>query len=310
METRQAIRSFLLDREARNRSPETIDWYRRKLKPFAEMYEELPEEPTPIREFMRDLAGLADVTKHGYYRALQALYNFVHLEWGFPLDREVKNLEANPIRKVGAPVVRPKAMRSLSLEGLHRLLSASHDSRERKWALRDRVILGLFSDTGARLGEIASLTWPNVNDETIYVTGKTGEQEKPLSPELRLLLTSLRRWNDANFGPSDHVFLGKRGTPLTKQGVQEVVERWFKRAGFTGPRCSPHTLRHTFGRNWIAEGGDQFTLQRILGHTTMQMVQRYVDMNLKETIRQHRRFSPFRTQARMAQGSLLEEATV
>jgi hypothetical protein len=42
----------------------------------------------------------------------------------------------------------------------------------------------------------------------------------------------------------------------------------------------------------------------------MQMVQRYVDMNLKETIRQHRRFSPFRTQARMAQGSLLEEATV
>jgi len=309
METRQAIYSFLLDREASNRSPETIDWYRRKLKPFAERFPELPEEPIPIREFMRDLVG-ADVTRHGYYRALQALYNFVHQEWGFPLDREVKNPEANPIRKVGAPMVRPKAMRSLSLEGLHTLLNTSNDSRERKWALRDRVILSFMADTGVRLGELASLTWPSVTEETVYVSGKTGENEVPISPELRFLLNMLRRWNETSFGHSDHVFLGKKGTPLTKQGVQEVVERAFRRAGFTGPRCSPHTLRHTFGRNWIAEGGDQFTLKRILGHTTMQMVQRYVDMNLKETIRQHRRFSPLRTQARMAQGSLLEEATV
>ena len=44
METRQAIYSFLLDREASNRSPETIDWYRRKLKPFAERFPMVGEE--------------------------------------------------------------------------------------------------------------------------------------------------------------------------------------------------------------------------------------------------------------------------
>jgi len=308
METRQAVRSFLLDREARNLSPETVGWYRQRLDRFARRCGELPEEPGAIREFLRELTGLSDVSRHGYYRALLAMYNFVHREWGFPLPQEVKNPEANPIRKVAAPAVRTRAMRSLSLEELHRLLSASNDSRERKWALRDRVILAFMADTGARLGEVAGLAWRDVNEETVYLNGKTGEREVPISPEVKLLLGSLRRWNEANFGHSDRVFLGKKGAPLTKQGVQEAVERAFKRAGFTGPRCSPHTLRHTFGRNWVAEGGDQFTLQRILGHTTMQMVQRYVAMNLKETIQQHRRFSPLRAQARMAQGVLVEAA--
>ncbi len=91
--------------------------------------------------------------------------------------------------------------------------------------------------------------------------------------------------------------------PLTAQGIGEVVEGAFRRAGLSGPRSSPHT----FGRNWIAEGGDENTLQKIFGHKTRSTVKIYTNLNLKETIRQHSRFSPLRRQASLAQAPLWDE---
>ena len=62
----------------------------------------------------------------------------------------------------------------------------------------------------------------------------------------------------------------------------------------TGIECSPHVLRHTFARTFLANGNDVFSLQRILGHspTSLEVTRRYVhllDDDLRET---HRRASP------------------
>lgn len=304
MRTQEAIDAFLLDRRASNLSPATIYWYRKRLRPFERRYPELPETPGPIREFQASLT-CGDETQHGYFRALHALYNFIHMEYGFPLSAKRKRDEANPITKIKPPKVRQKVMRSLSLEQLHQLLNAGNGARESKWHFRDQTMVQLIADTGMRLGE-AILRWDNINQDTVYVNGKTGEREVPILPETRRLLERLRQWNEANFGESPFVFLGKKG-PLTSQGIQEAVERAFKRAGLSGPRSTPHTLRHTFGCNWNAEGGDPYTLQQIFGHTTMTMVKKYVRVNVREMVRQHQRFSPVRAQVRLAQGSLWED---
>ena len=60
------------------------------------------------------------------------------------------------------------------------------------------------------------------------------------------------------------------------------------------PRCSPHVLRHTFARTFLANGGDVFSLQRILGHSpsSLQVTRRHVDL-LDEDLRAvHREASP------------------
>jgi hypothetical protein len=59
-----------------------------------------------------------------------------------------------------------------------------------------------------------------------------------------------------------------------------------------GVRVSFHAFRHTFAKGWIPKGGDVFTLQRILGHTSMEMVLRYVNMTNTDLCRQHSRFNP------------------
>jgi integrase len=57
-------------------------------------------------------------------------------------------------------------------------------------------------------------------------------------------------------------------------------------------RLHAHLLRHTFAVNYLVNGGDVFTLQQILGHTTLDMVHQYVNLANAHGMTQHKRFSP------------------
>jgi integrase/recombinase XerD len=59
-----------------------------------------------------------------------------------------------------------------------------------------------------------------------------------------------------------------------------------------GKRCTPHTFRHTFARKYLLNGGDPFSLQQILGHSSLQTVRLYVNLWSTDIQAQHRKFSP------------------
>jgi site-specific recombinase XerD len=70
-----------------------------------------------------------------------------------------------------------------------------------------------------------------------------------------------------------------------------MLRRLKGRVGVTG-RLSPHSLRHTFARSYLLNGGDVFSLQRILGHTTLDMVKRYVALADVDLVTRHAAASP------------------
>ena len=90
----------------------------------------------------------------------------------------------------------------------------------------------------------------------------------------------------------DHVFLARDGRPLTSAAIQHALRRLGGRAGLDGVRTNPHTFRHTFAKLYLLNGGDLFSLQKILGHTTLDMVRRYVNLDTDEVKRQHAQASP------------------
>jgi len=80
--------------------------------------------------------------------------------------------------------------------------------------------------------------------------------------------------------------------PLTPNRIQSIIERYALKAKIQGVRASPHTFRHTFAISYLRNGGDVFTLQRILGHETLDMVRNYVNLTQYDLQEAHLRCSP------------------
>jgi integrase/recombinase XerD len=75
-------------------------------------------------------------------------------------------------------------------------------------------------------------------------------------------------------------------------GTMERIESGGLRADITGARCSLHSCRHTFAKNYLLNGGDIFSVQRILGHSSLASVRIYQNFFAPDIKRQHRQFSP------------------
>jgi hypothetical protein len=78
--------------------------------------------------------------------------------------------------------------------------------------------------------------------------------------------------------PEDRFFVSRYGDRITRKSVYELVARYGKAARIEGVRCSRHTLRHTGAKRFILAGGDAFTLQKLLGHTSLCMVRGYIEL--------------------------------
>ncbi len=71
-----------------------------------------------------------------------------------------------------------------------------------------------------------------------------------------------------------------------------MLKNYGRKAGIEGVRCSPHTLRHTAAVSYLRQGGDPFTLQRLLGHSTLDMTRHYCELADLDLQRVHQTASP------------------
>jgi integrase-like protein len=124
----------------------------------------------------------------------------------------------------------------------------------------------------------------------ITVMGKGRKERKvPITLEGRKVLF---RWM-RQLPQGDYVFPSTVGTPLEKRHIQRDLKQVCKRAGITGVRCSPHTLRHTLAVTYLRRGGNLEYLRRILGHSSILVTQRYLQSLTPEDLQQvHNHFSP------------------
>mgnify|MGYP000979811464 FL=1 len=103
----------------------------------------------------------------------------------------------------------------------------------------------------------------------------------------------LHKFRPAPFHPNvGEVFQRSDGLPMTGNHVYRLVRDYGATAGLEGVRCSPHTFRHTFAKSYLMNGGDLFTPQKILGHSSLYVVRLYVNLASEDVQAQHRRYSP------------------
>ena len=232
----------------------------------ADYPEELPQTSAEIQQVFIANSDLSS-------SSLQTIWARLRIFWSWA---ESEGICANVMKGVPAPVMKRKLPRILRYDDIRLLLGSVEVER-------DYAILAALLDTGMRIGELASMARASVSAEGVLVSGKTGDRMVPMSPDVMKLVNRQ--------GAERGLWVGLRGR-LTDWGLQQIVRRNMRKAGFEPPKIGPHTLRHTFGMHYILKGGDVFSLQRIMGHRRLATTTIYVDMSTELVAQQHRKFSP------------------
>jgi integrase/recombinase XerD len=286
------IDAFILSRHLKNASPETLQWYRKRLKPFAHFCQQRNETPstfsreTVLAYLNFRLQHLTPQTVNGDLRAIKAFARWLVRE-GFRNDNPTQDIE-----KLKEPVHYP---RTLSDEQVVALVNTIAKHAHTFSGLRDLTFACLLLDTGLRLSEALNLKLSDINlsQGFVRVVGK-GNKERfvPIGESVKVVLHRylMRRMTVTNAG--DWLFITTLATRLTKRQAHMRLSLWATKAGIEGVRVSPHSLRFTFVRKWLQSGGDSIVLQRILGHQTTQMTSYYARLFATDLKDAHKRHSP------------------
>ncbi len=296
-----AIDGYFLHARARGLATTTIKTYRRILEKFARFLEDDPfiDQITvqDIEAFFVDNEDLANQTLAHYHTTLSALWTWAS-EKAYPplVDDHIIHRVTKPRGEQRLIVpLNKKEVRAI-LEALEESLPYSRPGHKTatntlSTALRHRAIILLMLDTGLRASEVCGLRiyQCDLKHQRIRVMGKGAkEREVRFSARTgqaiwRYLATRL----EDNAG--DPLFATSSGRPLDRRYLYNIFARIGDRAGV---HFHPHQLRHTFAIQYLRNGGNPYTLQAILGHSTMEMTRRYLNLAQIDLDESMKRASP------------------
>ena len=232
--------------------------------------------------------GLSVSTVNIRLRSLRAMFRFWHAEGMIAI---------NPMAGIGNVTDDERnEVPGLTDAEVDRLLGGLDPSRYADW--RDHTLILLMLDTGLRVQEAVSLTVDRVDWRlpAVYVPSSIAKnrrnREIPVSREVAKMLRELYEETEGYFGEIDGIFYNAYGEPYTADAFRRRLSR--RKAALGIERLSPHMFRHTFARNYLLNGGDLFTLQRILDHADIETTRKYVQMDDADVRAQHNKFSPVR----------------
>ncbi|MGP4073980.1 tyrosine-type recombinase/integrase [Piscibacillus sp. B03] len=283
---------FMRDCRIRNLSEHTSKYYRNELTKFQKRLERNQISTSPVKlneETIKDVIilgmmkeGKRETTINANLRAIRSFFNFLERE-GFITQNPVKNVK----------LVRQKRtiIETFSREQIHSLLR--QPDRTTFTGIRDYTIMMLLLETGVRVRELCDIQTNDINfqDGLIRIDGK-GNKERfvPIQNRMKKQLANYLQIRGSL--DTKTLFVNIDNEPLQIRAVQTAISKYGRQAGIQNVRCSPHTFRHTFAKMSVQNGADVFSLQSVLGHTSMDMVRNYVNMFSNEVRDNHSKFSP------------------
>lgn len=283
------LEAFILSCRVDGLSPETIKNYRYQLTAFVRFCSmagvATPAQVTAnhIRLFLLKLRETNNpVSVMDYHKSIKRFFNWLVGE-GIIKD--------SPMQVIKSPRIPQTIVKPFSHQDIENLLLLC--SSNSFLDARNKAMVLVFLDTGLRLSELAAIQLVDINfeSETIKVMGK-GAKERVVrvgKTTQKALLRYLLMRNDSH----PCLWITEERRPMTKNGVQITVRVLCQRAGITDAKPGPHTFRHTAAIQCLRNGMGEFTLQIMLGHSTLAMTRKYVSsLGQDDMLRAHRMASP------------------
>jgi len=298
----QTIEGFLMARRADGYSPQTLNQYKWALDMLTAFVDKPIRQITVdnLRAFLAHIQSNPNLSRTSVFhiwKSIRALYKWT----------ESEGISERPDKLLTKPRYAHKEIQPLTEAEIKALLKAvdrtapSKGRREpftmpRSSAQRDKAITLLLLDTGIRASELCRLTVQDVDLQsgaiTIrpYLSGiKSRPRVIPIGNVAKKFLWRYLTSRNTEYRGNE-LFFSREGHPLNRNSLMLILRRLGERAGV--PNVHPHRFRHTFAIQYLRNGGDVFTLQRILGHTTLHMVQHYLAIADTDMQSAHRKASP------------------
>ena len=276
---------FIRERQyLHNVSPATVRWYTHAFKWLSMCVS--PEDPSQDELnaavcHMRE-KGLKATGANAAIRAINA-----YLHWN-----------SKSTRKCGAGCTHPRVSSLKEPSIVLPTFSAAQVKLLVTWKpkgfyeRRLHLLVLILLDTGCRIGECLTVHVKDIDFDNLLVTltGKGHKQRVvPFSFELRRQV--FRFVSEYHKKPDDFLLSSKFGTKVGRNVALRDVKRLCARLGFKPPARTLHAFRHTFGGNYVRQGGSVFHLQKALGHTSLEMSRRYANLMTEDLQAIHQRVS-------------------
>jgi integrase/recombinase XerD len=318
LETVKAIQGFLQYKSAEGLSVRTIESYERDLRQWVEYQGEMDvagitaqhlrqylsyllTDYTPRRLTGRNEEKLSPKTVRNVWVTLSAFFHWASDEFQIP----------NPMKMVPAPKFEDAPVEPFTREQIEALLKAcdfcqeAQTSGRRKFTMhrvtgfRDKAIILVLLDSGLRASELCALRIGDYDSQSGKVQvrhgvaggakGKKGRTVYLGKSARRAIWRYLAAREDGEDSDAP-LFLGRYSRPLNRDALRQVIASLGEKAAVK--KAYPHRFRHTFAITYLRSGGDLFSLQRMLGHATLEMVQHYARIADIDVEQAHRKASP------------------
>lgn len=210
--------------------------------------------------------GNKDTTIQSYVKSIRTfLYWCMNEEQGYLKEYKIKLPSADEALK-----------EPYTEEELEIILAAPKSYDLTEW--RDWAALNVIIRTGIRLSSAVNLKWQDIDYENSRLRMRHSKNRKEqFVPLPRAAVEVLRQWQYYSQEElSDYVFFSTRkgGGKISPNGLYQAIRKHNLSRGVD--KTSVHLLRHTYATTYLQKGGRAEKLQKILGHQTSEMTQRYV----------------------------------
>jgi integrase/recombinase XerD len=275
--------AFIQERRyLKNVSPSTVSWYTHAFK-------WLPSE-SPTQEQLKDAVmrmrakGLKETGCNASIRAINA-----YLHWNSGAER-----------KCGAGCTHLRITQLKEPQNVLPTLTAAQAALLVNWKPKAKhfyqrrlhLLVLFLLDTGCRITEALTLRVREIDMDNMLITLDGKGRKQRIVPFSFVLRRAMHRFmSDFNRKPDSLLFTTRDETPVGRMTALRGVKILCGQLGFDPPARTLHAFRHSFAVHYLRKGGSVFHLQKVLGHSTLEMTRRYANLMTEDLQAVHERVS-------------------
>lgn len=297
----EGIKEYMLNCEARNLREGTLKHYRDSVK---QLYRYISPE-TPICEIdedtwdnfrltMRARGDLNDMSMYTYSRDMKTILRYFMKQGWLPMiDLPLQKTDKAPTE-------------TYSYDDLMKLLKKPNLKKCSFTEYKCWVLVNFLLSTGVRQNSLINIRIKDVDFQAEVIHVNVTKSRKPLiipmNKDIMRILQEYMKYRQTD-DENDYLFCNEYGHKLQRSTVYHAMCDYTRRRGVQ--KTGIHRFRHTFAKQWVLMGGNVVSLQKILGHSSLEITQEYLNLlvsDIKQDVEEFNILREFKSESLSMRG--------